>query len=247
MLTGELPLGRFAPPSQKVQVDVRLDEVVLHAMEREPERRYQHASDVKTDLESIGHGTPISAYEDNPSNLVSGAGTKRMERALPITHLLEEILRPWYTSLSRRVRTSLRICLLVLLALCIMSFLFVDGWLSNSVTPPEKSSKLVYGIHIGYPSPWFVHERRKEANQSATQFTGTTGPVLYSWSWPIACLGVVAYWLLSAISIIEANDRSPIYEIVSRIFALVCSLVVMQCLGGIIVFGITNSWNSFGF
>ncbi len=28
MLTGELPLGRFAPPSKKVQVDVRLDEVV---------------------------------------------------------------------------------------------------------------------------------------------------------------------------------------------------------------------------
>ncbi len=29
LLTGELPIGRFAPPSQKVQVDVRLDEVVL--------------------------------------------------------------------------------------------------------------------------------------------------------------------------------------------------------------------------
>ncbi len=53
MLTGELPLGRFVPPSQKVQVDIRLDEVVLHALEREPERRYQHASDVKTDVEGI--------------------------------------------------------------------------------------------------------------------------------------------------------------------------------------------------
>ena len=41
MLTGELPLGRFAPPSQKVQVDVRLDEVVLHTLEKEPQRRYQ--------------------------------------------------------------------------------------------------------------------------------------------------------------------------------------------------------------
>ena len=53
MLTGELPLGRFAPPSEKVQVDVRLDEVVLRALEKEPERRYQHASDVKTDVERI--------------------------------------------------------------------------------------------------------------------------------------------------------------------------------------------------
>ena len=54
MLTGELPLGRFQPPSRKVEVDVRLDEVVLKALEREPERRYQHASEVKTDVEQVG-------------------------------------------------------------------------------------------------------------------------------------------------------------------------------------------------
>jgi hypothetical protein len=53
MLTGELPLGRFAPPSQKVQIDVRLDEVVLRALEREPERRFQHASEVKTAVERV--------------------------------------------------------------------------------------------------------------------------------------------------------------------------------------------------
>ncbi len=53
MLTGQLPFGRFQPPSQKVQVDVRLDEVVLRSLESEPGRRYQHASDVKTDVEAI--------------------------------------------------------------------------------------------------------------------------------------------------------------------------------------------------
>jgi len=53
MLTGELPLGRFAPPSQKVEVDVRLDEVVLHALEKDPERRYQHASEVKDAVERL--------------------------------------------------------------------------------------------------------------------------------------------------------------------------------------------------
>ena len=53
LLTGELPLGRFAPPSQKYQLDVRLDEVVLRTLEKEPDRRYQQASDVKCDVESI--------------------------------------------------------------------------------------------------------------------------------------------------------------------------------------------------
>jgi tRNA A-37 threonylcarbamoyl transferase component Bud32 len=53
MLTGELPIGRFAPPSRKVQVDVRLDDVVLRTLEREPDRRYQQASHLKMDVESI--------------------------------------------------------------------------------------------------------------------------------------------------------------------------------------------------
>jgi serine/threonine protein kinase len=53
MLTGELPLGRFAPPSQKTGVDQRLDGIVFRALEREPEHRYQRISEVKTDLHAI--------------------------------------------------------------------------------------------------------------------------------------------------------------------------------------------------
>ena len=60
MLTGELPIGRFDPPSRKVIVDVRLDEVVLRTLEKEPGRRYQHVSDVSHEVEHIsatsGHG-----------------------------------------------------------------------------------------------------------------------------------------------------------------------------------------------
>ena len=66
MLTGELPLGKFQPPSKKVHVDVRLDEVVLHALEKEPERRYQQASQVKTDVETIA-GTPASGSAPVPT------------------------------------------------------------------------------------------------------------------------------------------------------------------------------------
>src|ERR1035437_8129023 len=58
MLTGEVPMGRFEPPSKRVQVDVRLDEVVLRALEREPARRYQHVSEVKNSVETINAATP---------------------------------------------------------------------------------------------------------------------------------------------------------------------------------------------
>jgi DUF4097 and DUF4098 domain-containing protein YvlB/predicted Ser/Thr protein kinase len=85
MLTGELPLGKFAPPSKKVQLDVRLDEVVLHTLEKEPERRYQQASQVKTDVETIATTAPpiapalgfsAAAGTVPPASLVpSGQGT----------------------------------------------------------------------------------------------------------------------------------------------------------------------------
>ena len=67
MLTGELPLGRFEAPSKRVQIDVRLDEIVLKSLERMPERRYQHAVDVKTDVDDVAsHPQPIAAEADKP-------------------------------------------------------------------------------------------------------------------------------------------------------------------------------------
>src|ERR1041385_6433911 len=68
MLTGELPLGKFAPPSKKVQVDVRFDEIVLHALEKEPEQRYQRASEVKTDVETIAAGAPSNPQAAPPAS-----------------------------------------------------------------------------------------------------------------------------------------------------------------------------------
>jgi tRNA A-37 threonylcarbamoyl transferase component Bud32 len=67
LLTGELPLGRFAPPSRKVQIDVRLDEVVLRALEKEPEQRYQQASGLKTEVETIAGAVEPSRVARNGS------------------------------------------------------------------------------------------------------------------------------------------------------------------------------------
>jgi capsular polysaccharide biosynthesis protein len=69
LLTGELPLGKFAPPSRKVQVDVRLDEVVLRALEKEPARRYQQASEVKGDVETIAAGPARTPFPFPPGSV----------------------------------------------------------------------------------------------------------------------------------------------------------------------------------
>jgi tRNA A-37 threonylcarbamoyl transferase component Bud32 len=52
MLTGQLPSGRFEPPSKVAPLDARLDEVVLRALEKEPDRRYQHAREIRTAVET---------------------------------------------------------------------------------------------------------------------------------------------------------------------------------------------------
>ena len=66
MLTGELPGKYLEPPSSKVQIDVRLDEVVLRALEKKPELRYQQVSEVKTMVETIAT-TPRASNESAPA------------------------------------------------------------------------------------------------------------------------------------------------------------------------------------
>jgi hypothetical protein len=72
MLTGELPVGRFAPPSRKAAVDERLDPVVLRALAREPEDRYQDAGELKKDVDSVVAGDPTASPTPAPAGGVAG-------------------------------------------------------------------------------------------------------------------------------------------------------------------------------
>ena len=81
MLTGELPLGRFAPPSTVAAVDTRVDDVVLHALEKNPEQRYQQASEVKSDLEEIEREPPpLPSPPEASASASSGAHRRPVKR-----------------------------------------------------------------------------------------------------------------------------------------------------------------------
>lgn len=66
MLTGELPLGKFPPPSRKVAVDIRLDEVVLRSLENDPSRRYQQVSQVASEVSRIAESPRPTAPHAAP-------------------------------------------------------------------------------------------------------------------------------------------------------------------------------------
>ncbi|MCE5326550.1 MAG: ankyrin repeat domain-containing protein [Planctomycetaceae bacterium] len=87
MLTGELPHGgeKFGPPSRKVLIDVRLDEVVLRALQREPTLRYQQVSQVKEDVETIVHtsAAPGRRPESSTSDAREQRHREEYERRAP--------------------------------------------------------------------------------------------------------------------------------------------------------------------
>ena len=120
-LTGELPLGRFGLPSQKVQLDVRLDEVVMRALEKEPERRYQKVDEMKTNIDSVklqseagGEESQREPEEASPTmNLGGGASSQHrhhQDRALcklPILGLLAPIINiPFFIALGIFLRVG---------------------------------------------------------------------------------------------------------------------------------------------
>jgi predicted Ser/Thr protein kinase/capsular polysaccharide biosynthesis protein len=98
MLTGELPLGRFAAPSKKVQIDVRLDEIVLRALEKEPDLRYQQASALKTEVETVvqtGQSKAKDSEGVRPSMPGAANASMAPELRVPIhRRLIQALARP---------------------------------------------------------------------------------------------------------------------------------------------------------
>ena len=134
LLTGELPMGKFAPPSKKVQIDVRLDEVVLRTLEQDPEQRYQHASDVKTDMETIR--TTVDPASLGSQKVQTSAKTERGILAVDSTNAATE----------RRLVQTPADCLLLSAGIAGVTACGVFLWLVATANPEVTANiRLVRG------------------------------------------------------------------------------------------------------
>lgn len=73
MLTGERPGERAEPPSKHVQVDVRIDEIVLRALEKTPEMRFASAAEFRTQVQAAADQeqqakNDLSPLSEDPAN-----------------------------------------------------------------------------------------------------------------------------------------------------------------------------------
>ncbi|MEP4079732.1 serine/threonine-protein kinase [Haloferula sp.] len=76
MLTGERPTSPLDLPSQKVQLDIRIDDIVLRALSQEPERRYRTASEFRTVVENV---TPKTSSPPQTSSAVHPPATTPLD------------------------------------------------------------------------------------------------------------------------------------------------------------------------
>lgn len=68
LLTGQLPLGRYEPPSQvSGNLDQRIDRIVMKTLDRKPRNRYQNASEINADLEQL---SAVHSFQPNADGSV---------------------------------------------------------------------------------------------------------------------------------------------------------------------------------
>lgn len=117
MLCGQVPQGIFDPPSQRVQVDERIDQVVIRAMQQEPDRRYPNTAEMKCEVENI-RLTPLP-------KVVNAAGGKKVASSSPAknagdSHESASAGRPRETHLTPWLAGFAALCALVAVSVAIL-------------------------------------------------------------------------------------------------------------------------------
>jgi predicted Ser/Thr protein kinase len=170
MLTGELPLGKFAPPSsapRAVHVDVRLDDVVLRTLEKEPERRYQQASQVKTAVETISSTQPSAAAAPAETEAFRATLASR-DYSLGVIHC---ITRAWRLVTSDFWRIVGINALVIVLLWAVGAFPISFG--SHGAIPGASIiSMLMYGPLVGGLYYSYLKRIRGEKVSVETAFSG---------------------------------------------------------------------------
>ena len=133
MLTGERPQEDLLAPSQKVQIDVRLDEVVLRALQKEPELRFQTAHEFSTVVQTLSEQsagtTKTSTQRTSPLDEPFRGPVQKWRKwfAVPWAIEREGLIKPnWPIIIS-----LCSVCLFIIWGG--INAIFLKPWLSNGM------------------------------------------------------------------------------------------------------------------
>ncbi|MGA2178721.1 MAG: DUF4019 domain-containing protein [Verrucomicrobiota bacterium] len=196
MLTGELPGKPIVPPSSRtrgIQIDVRLDEVVLRALEKKPELRFQQVSEVKTMVETI---VSTGRAGDTPAGPGVAPGTPPVNKSL--VRIIEFLFDITFTSpLAIQLINVSNLGWLAFLAF--LSYVPLPGW---QRCLGFSGFAGFFGL-IGLAFMVEMAKRRK------TRRSGTAGKALGGAGWKTVGVGMAIILSLLVSAALVANYFRP--------------------------------------
>ncbi|MCW1922531.1 protein kinase [Luteolibacter arcticus] len=155
MLTGERPTTIPVAPSRRVQIDVRLDEVVLRALAQQPELRLQSAGDFNTVLGEVTREVTTHPMRPEPAAetpRIIPAEEKRREWLRHVLHFAPAILLviAWFSSGLER-GAVLILSVLVVAVLVVRALVQAKPAQANTDAPARWALGLLLAGSIGTP------------------------------------------------------------------------------------------------
>ncbi|EDY17673.1 serine/threonine protein kinase [Chthoniobacter flavus Ellin428] len=133
MLCGQVPQGVFDPPSQRVSVDERIDQVVIRAMQQEPDRRYPNTGEMKTEVENI-RLTPLPKAATPGKKAGAASPAKKADataNSSPETRR-ESNITPWLAGFAA-------VCALVAVSVVIIQMKRPNREAAGQAVPPPRA------------------------------------------------------------------------------------------------------------
>jgi serine/threonine protein kinase len=161
MLTGELPGKTIVPPSTKVQIDVRLDEIVLRALEKNPELRYQQVREVKTGVETIIGSRGRESAQTESGKLKAESGKPVGKNSWLFSPLVSPEVREIAAHLTKEERSEAALYGL-LWGGWVVTVTFGNFWLIKSFPAPGSwlVASVIAALFFASLQPWFRLQRR---------------------------------------------------------------------------------------
>jgi serine/threonine protein kinase len=142
MLCGQIPQGIFDPPSMRVAVDDRVDQVVIRAMQQEPDRRYANTGEMKSEVEIIRQTplpkTPSSATAGKaqaattPVSVKGATGVPSQVTEPPpsqVQVVREKSITPWLAGIAA-------LCAVVAVSVVLIQMMRSPARVAGPVVPP---------------------------------------------------------------------------------------------------------------
>lgn len=180
LLTGQLPAGDFAPPSQRPGVPRSLDAIVRRALAQDPARRYQRAEEL---------GSDVRAQAGGPVGAPAGAGPVAAA-VLPDATRQGVSVGPWLLGSAT----------LQLLPFAFAPLLF----LSRNGGPPSASAEPLFVFAgIGWIGIGLAHVALHRMQRTGRMREWLVPALLLAWGGAIAALDMVVFGVLRANVVVD--------------------------------------------